>query len=987
MVIRKNDRSGEDREPSDSQDAARQARRAARDKAFGKTTPARTNQSDPREALAEESAASAFAKSGRGESRRSSSRRALPMTGSASDLRRVRKRGPSLQAMLEEIDCDELAKGIKQKKVMFCGAVAIVGIAIIVWIVATVCGWHDVVRVTKFSLLAAPICLAFGINDLCMSLARTRPGVARNILSMLSFGNAHSVRNLAYLHMDTGDYARAEKVLSGAVRAIDAKKKLRDYIVMHAFLANLRAHIGRTAEAEQLIRDVLNAAETHVKEHDTDGANFLLANTLNYAAQLCDVKDQIQDALALSRRAAKLLCDHKNPPVDVALVSLYNAGYYCNVVGEFQDALLYLTKAQELAAKTGIARDGEMAFILSNLAIANLGVGRSTQCKRFLNDAETRAMKPLGMAERPHTYQCWAIYHFANDRFEYALTSYEKAIDYCSQQNPKENYVLLRIMKEYSVLLREVGKMREANENEQRVTQIRDTLFTLSAYVPTKKDKKQLKPLAVPVTKKPRIPIFWMILAGFWGFNVWEGGVRFAGTTEWLLFVTALVVVTVKLFAMFGPKSKQETSQGAIVAVVSLIPGLRSVVPELSTLPRKVGGIIIGAGVVLMLLSRVTEPPPDTVPDFGLLGQEYLVLGDRLAAAQSFNKARKAYELAIQYGENQYAKAKLIANVPVNKQPEQAIEENKKALELIQSEPRKAKFLLENCIRDYPDFEYPYVNLAAVVNPNQFGQAMKDTAKKAKKNKSSVEGKAEAAQSKTEKKAKAREAETLLQKALDINPNCAAALILMSDVKTQLGDAKTGRMYFKKYMSVNPVVGGGLIQGMMDASDKLADENRLDESDDKSNEPTTKSYEADETAPQTDSNKPARLDSNKRKVTAEAESEETPSEKQPGKKVDKKQVEERVSTSTQKKEAQKQPEKKAVPTSQKKPEKAAAKQPENKTAQVPTKKSGETPEKQPAKKVSPDANKTAEKKSARKPAKKPWASDDWRKFSPDDTDW
>ncbi|MDZ4833734.1 MAG: hypothetical protein SGJ27_08125 [Candidatus Melainabacteria bacterium] len=833
MPSKRNDRGGEDRGKGDSEDAAKAARRAARDRAFGRKTPAGGNDDTAKKSSAQDDPLGALfgryrdqnddlsdgpldtphegeEKIKRSGQRREIPRRELPMAGSASELRRLRKGAHDIPGMLEKIKCDALAADISKKKRLLYGAMLVVGIGIVVYIVASYFQLRQVVSVTKFSLIAAPICLAFAVNDLCMRLARRNPRLATRILSFLTLGNADSLRNLAHLHMDMGDYAKAEKTLSSSIGAIDPKRKLRDYILMHALFANLRAHVGRSTEAEKLVRDVLNAAEAHDKERNTNGSAFLLANTLNYAAQLCDVTDKVHDALALARRSVKLLCEHDMPPPDVTLVALYNAGYYCNVIGEFQEALLYLNKAQELAKKTGIARDGEQAFIFSNLAIANLGVGRTTNCKRLLTDAEARAMEPLGMSERPHTYQCWAIYHFANDRLEYSLESYEKAIDFCSQQTPPESVFLLRIIKEYTILLRELGKTREAKANEQRVTQIRETLHTLSAYVPTKKDRK-IKPLKVPVTKS-RFPIFYVLAAGMFGVAIWGEGVRLASIAQWLFFLTSLVVIAVKIRAKYGPPVKQETSQGAIIAIVSVIPGLRSVVPELSMVPQKTAGIIIGAAVAVFVFVQVTQPTIEMVPDGGLLGQEYLVLGDILVEKESLNKARKAYELASKNGAGPIADMKLKRDIPRDKQPDDAIEENMKALQTSQEKSpkaaKRARILWEQCVAKYPEFEYPYVHLAALINPNNFEGALGDAVAAAKAKSKKKQAKPDAEDigiptiSRIEKRARAHEAEALLEKALAINPHFGLALLEMCSVKQNLGDAAGRTRYAKKFLAV-----------------------------------------------------------------------------------------------------------------------------------------------------------------------------------------
>jgi len=936
MVFKKKDQGGDKRDKKDDEEASRAARRAARDKAFGRSGP-----SDDGD---------------RGESGAGGNleRRELPMVGSARELRRLRKSGPDVPAMLEEIKCDELARDIVQKRRLFYAALGLVSFALVLWVVSLVFHWPQVTYITKFSILAAPICIGLGINELCLNLARTNPALARNILSFLTFGVPQSVRTLASLYVDTGDYAKAEKTIGGVVGTIDPKKKLRDYIMMHAYLANLRAHIGRTQDAEQLIRQVLNAAEDHNKERQTDGSAFLLATSLNYAAQLCDQKDKMQDALALSRRAVKLLCDHRKPPVDVTLFALSNAGYYCTVVGEYQEALAYLTKAHELAQKTGIARDGQMAFILSNLAVANLGIGRSTQCKRLLNEAETRAMLPLGLSERPHTYQCWAIYHFANERLEYALQSYEKSIEYLSIQNPKESVLLLRIMKEYSVLLRELGKMREANENEQRVTRIKDTLVVVASKPPDKKDRK-VKPLAVPVSKS-RFPIFWTILACFWGFNIWVDGLRFARFTEWLLFLTGCVVIAVKIRAKYGPPIREETSQGAIVAVVSLIPGLRSIVPELSMVPQKTGGIIIGTAAAVMMLVQFTKPQPDTVPEFGLLPQEYLVLGDELSSKESFVNAKKAYELAMKGGESRFAPAKLRMGIPKHEQTPEAIGDNMKAVELNQTNPKEAKKIWEACVRRYPDFEYPYVHLAALASPIDLSHLTSKTQAAAKKEEPDADS--DSAEGKAERKKKAVEAEHLLEKALAINPDCGVALMGMYEVQQQLERPKAGRKYLNRYIELS---GASLAHGILSTLQKVNEEgDTKSEDENQADSKTSESEAGDESQPARKA-EPVTGNELVKEVEGKAKGDSSSKDSSSGKSAV-------VDDDGWGDEAPAKPAKKH----EKNWLEEAAKPSEKPTEKVPPKQPTAPPK---------------EKKAEKSKPKKKVDDDSWKKLSPDDTDW
>src|SRR5579885_139181 len=413
-------------------------------------------------------------------SKQPAGRRRLPASGSVGAIKQIKSRVQELHEKLNGLSAEQLADELKKKRRFIYAGLAASSAGLVVYIVAVICHWSSVIYFSKFSVIALPICIAISINELCQQIARRRPLLAQRVLAACTFGNAQSITTLANIYIDSGDYQKAEKLLSKAVKRIDPKRRLRDYILLHAFHASTMAHLGRIAEAKKLIKEVLEAAENHHKAAPTDGTAFLVAGTLNYASEVCDMADRIQDAMALSRRSVDLVCSYKNPPPYLVLSSLVHAAYFSNVVGDYPEALAYSNKAQEIMSKIGTVRDSQAAVILASLGIANLGLGRGTVCKRFLTDEQTRALEPLGLKERPMVFQSLAIYHFAHSRIEDALVAYETAMEACQMLKPRESVYVLRIIREYAVLLQESGKPEKARQKEQEVTKITQMIETIN---------------------------------------------------------------------------------------------------------------------------------------------------------------------------------------------------------------------------------------------------------------------------------------------------------------------------------------------------------------------------------------------------------------------------------------------------------------------------------------------------------------------------
>ncbi|MBX9696434.1 MAG: hypothetical protein K2Z81_28865, partial [Cyanobacteria bacterium] len=195
----------------------------------------------------------------------------------------------SIQKLLDSIDLDEVpARQLKRKRLAQIG-MAVAFVAILLYIVASALGWREVAYFTRLSLLAVPVCLVVGFNEVFMKLAHSRPGISKKVFGMFTLGNTNAIRNLALLHVNTGDFLKAEKVTAKAIKTIDPKRRPRDYMTLFAFLAQLRGHMGKQKEAEHMIGEILEGAEAQYKDRPTDAAGSMLALVLNHAANICEL--------------------------------------------------------------------------------------------------------------------------------------------------------------------------------------------------------------------------------------------------------------------------------------------------------------------------------------------------------------------------------------------------------------------------------------------------------------------------------------------------------------------------------------------------------------------------------------------------------------------------------------------------------------------------------------------------------------------------
>ncbi|MBZ0186498.1 MAG: tetratricopeptide repeat protein [Candidatus Obscuribacterales bacterium] len=143
------------------------------------------------------------------------------------------------------------------------------------------------------------------------------------------------------------------------------------------------------------------------------------------------------------------------------------------------------------------------------------------------------------------------------------------------------------------------------------------------------------------------------------------------------------------------------------------------------------------------------DKPPDTIPD-DLSAQEYLQLGNWFIEAQQLDKARDALSrvvvLAASSESTRAARALLATRIPANEISEETIKAYFDTLTLSFRNRKTARAGLEQMIGENSDFEWPLFSLADM----------------------------------DLRRGDLQSAETLLRKALTINPLYAQALIAMA---------------------------------------------------------------------------------------------------------------------------------------------------------------------------------------------------------------
>lgn len=180
---------------------------------------------------------------------------------------------------------------------------------------------------------------------------------------------------------------------------------------------------------------------------------------------------------------------------------------------------------------------------------------------------------------------------------------------------------------------------------------------------------------------------------------------------------------------------------------------------------------VVVSSVMLAALLVFSEPPPSVLPE-NLSAKEYYNLGKRYKGAGWIELSRQALDRAIKDGESDTkAKAEKYKNarlprLPISKEAEKMnilgfnSQFNKDASEKTWRE----------CIKKYPNFEWPYSNLGSQLT----------------------------------EQGRLDEAEVLLKKALELNPTYSNGLRNMAALKRKQGDTKAAEEYDERFRKSDP---------------------------------------------------------------------------------------------------------------------------------------------------------------------------------------
>ena len=677
-----------------------------------------------------------------------------------------------LLKQLEKFSADQLLAAHKKQKMMVFMSIGAVGLLLVVTVATMPLNMPEVTKwCTRACCLAVPLSLIFGIREGIKILMRKQPLKAQKLHKLTSWGEP---RDIAFSYIDTADYLNAEKVLEKACKTMNAKQA-KQYISAYGLLGVIHAYTGRTDAAEKIIRQAQDLSEANYKARQTDSNSVLLAMSLSYTGELYQLKGMYEDSHRMYLRALQLICTQLNPQGDAIVSALANVGYLKNLMGHYADALPLLLRANEIADKLPQARESVKAFVYSNLGTASRGMGNLAESEDYFHQAIACASGPLGQRELGRIYYDLARLYVTDSQHDRGLEFYQKSVAAYETWQPVASPEFLRVLQDYAYYLRSIEHNEEADAAKKRSLQMQQNLRDINGLHQGEVKKVSASIVqSVAATQKPsRFPIFWAIFFLWQCNSVWVSGLRVAPYREWMLLITAAAILALKLKTKYGPPSRNELSQGAAMAVLSMIPFARSVLPEVSQLSKKGIGIFMVVVLGAFGLAKTIGVAPNTVPN-GLFPVEYEKLGEKLITSESYGLAKESLDKAYQSGDDSIRKSvERIKNckLPRIVQPAEAIRVNMDALAL-QKESKNSEEALKKwneCMVQYPDFEQPAVHVA------------EEYLKKEKKTK---------------------EAEDLLNKVLSANPNYYNALLAMGQVKSAEGDSHAGLEYARKALTL-----------------------------------------------------------------------------------------------------------------------------------------------------------------------------------------
>lgn len=110
--------------------------------------------------------------------------------------------------------------------------------------------------------------------------------------------------------------------------------------------------------------------------------------------------------------------------------------------------------------------------------------------------------------------------------------------------------------------------------------------------------------------------------------------------------------------------------------------------------------------------------PPKEVPN-GMSAQEYFELGKQYKAIGWIGQSRKSLQLAMEFDEQgniaQKALTFLKTRLPLQEVPQEAVAANIEGYNNMLTNPKQAKQIWWRLTEEYPDFEWPFSNLASLI--------------------------------------------------------------------------------------------------------------------------------------------------------------------------------------------------------------------------------------------------------------------------------
>ncbi|CAN5366131.1 hypothetical protein BH10CYA1_BH10CYA1_19600 [soil metagenome] len=641
----------------------------------------------------------------------------------ASLTERGQQKPPTSEELLKELEKFPIAKLLaahrKQKMMIFAAGGGVV-LLVVATLVTAPMNMPDVTTwCNRACMLAVPLSLLFGVGEGIKILMRKQPLTAQKLNKMLGWGDP---RDIAISYIDTADYVTAEKVLEKACKKMTAKQA-KQYISAYGLLGLIHAYTGRTDAADTIIRQAQELSETNYKARQTDSNAVLLQMSLNYRGEFYQLMGSYEDSHRIYLRTLQLICTELNPDGESIVSVLANLGFLKNLMGHHAEALPLLLRANEIGEELPQVRETIKAFVSSNLGTAYRGIGELEKSEGCFHEAIALAEGSLGQRELGRIYYNLARLYVTSAQHDLGLGFYQKSVAAYEAWQPLVNPEYLRVLQDYAYYLRSIEDNDAADRAKKRAQQMQTNLRDINNMHQgeVKKISASIVQSVQAIHKPSRFPIFWSFFFMWQCYAIYAAGLRVAPYREWMLLVTAAAVLALKLKTKYGPPSRNELSQGASTALLSMVPFARSALPELSQMSKAGIGIFVVIVLGAFGLVKALSVPPNTVPD-GLLPVEYERLGEKLIESENFGLADKAFNKASldTSGPRTNSIQRLKAcKMPLVLPPDEALQMNLDAMKLKEAKDSNAALTKWNqCMAKYPDFEAPAVHVAEQILKN-----------------------------------------------------------------------------------------------------------------------------------------------------------------------------------------------------------------------------------------------------------------------------